>query len=83
MGNPEMTKPAFDRTYSVSLSYRIPMPVRAVRCFHTFAGPSSYPVCPRCRNTMAREYQAFCDRCGQALDWTDFSKAVVLRSRIL
>jgi len=27
---------------------------------------------------MEREYQCFCDHCGQALDWTGFSKAVIV-----
>ena len=27
---------------------------------------------------MEREYQSYCDRCGQALDWKGFSKALVI-----
>lgn len=27
------------------------------------------PVCPRCNRTLDREYQKFCDRCGQRLAW--------------
>ena len=28
-----------------------------------------FPVCPNCGITMEREYQSFCDRCGQKLAW--------------
>ena len=30
-----------------------------------------YPVCPRCQRTIERDYQSFCDRCGQYLEWLD------------
>ena len=32
----------------------------------------SYPICPRCRTSLEREYQSFCDRCGQALSWKKY-----------
>lgn len=38
----------------------------------------TYPVCPRCKLTLDREYQRFCDRCGQRLDWSRYDKAVVI-----
>ena len=28
-----------------------------------------YSKCPKCMSTLDRDYQSFCDRCGQALDW--------------
>lgn len=62
-------------------SYRTPMRVAAVRYFHRMTTPSSFPVCPRCHTSMEREYQAYCDRCGQALNWKGFRKAVVIMSR--
>lgn len=37
-----------------------------------------YPLCPRCNNTVEREYQAFCVCCGQKLDWRMLSKAVIM-----
>lgn len=36
-----------------------------------------YPVCPQCRCTIEREYQGFCDRCGQALDWDEYDRALI------
>ncbi len=27
---------------------------------------------------MERDYQIYCDRCGQRLDWNNFSKAAIL-----
>lgn len=38
----------------------------------------SFPVCPRCLATLEFEYQAYCDRCGQCLDWKGYAKAVVV-----
>ena len=57
------------------LTYRQPMPVLQIRCFRYSGGTTGFPVCPRCGITMEREYQRFCDRCGQRLDWRSFKKA--------
>ena len=35
----------------------------------------SFPVCPRCNSSLEREYQSYCDRCGQCLDWKEYRKA--------
>ena len=52
-----------------------PMRVRRV---HQYSENSAYPVCPGCHRTMEREYQYYCDRCGQCLDWDHFEDAVVI-----
>ncbi len=58
--------------------YRQPMRVASVLVFRM---EGAYPVCPQCGVTMEREYQNFCDRCGQCLDWSGYrSAAVVHRS---
>ena len=31
-----------------------------------------------CGRTMEREYQPYCDRCGQCLDWSAFSKTTMI-----
>ena len=41
-------------------------------------GLGCYPVCPYCKLTLDREYQHFCDRCGQELDWKDYSNAIII-----
>lgn len=56
-------------------AFRHPMPVNEI---HLHRGHYAYPVCPRCRTTPEREYQAYCDRCGQALDWKAFRRALVV-----
>ncbi|MCI8650731.1 MAG: hypothetical protein HFG20_11520 [Anaerotruncus sp.] len=61
--------------FSLAESYRQPMPVVEI---HLFQGGYAYPVCPRCKITLDREYQAYCDRCGQCLSWEDFDKAIVI-----
>lgn len=65
--------------FRIAASYRIPRPVVAVRRYSTSKWVTAYPVCPRCHLTMPREYQSFCDRCGQRLDWSDFGNAEVIR----
>ncbi len=55
----------------LELDYRIPRRVTAIRKISQYYAP----VCPKCNCTMAREYQSYCDRCGQALRWRGFSFA--------
>lgn len=58
-----------------ALSFRTPMIVYdAAR----FPGNIFYPRCPRCLLTIEREYQSYCDRCGQALNWKGYAKALHL-----
>lgn len=57
-------------------SYRRPMQVREYILYRsTFGGDSAYYLCPRCDITMEREYQAYCDRCGQKLGWNRIHQA--------
>lgn len=58
-----------------ALKYRIPAVVSEVRVFQNH---DAFPVCPNCRITLEREYQAFCDRCGQALDWSMLADALIV-----
>ena len=60
------------------MAFRKPMPVTHIRCFHFFHGLTGFPVCPQCGRTLEREYQPYCDRCGQCLDWKGFSKATII-----
>lgn len=57
------------------LSYRKPMQVVEIRklsnCF--------FAVCPRCQMTLECEYQAFCDRCGQRLNWRGFCQIKICK----
>jgi len=61
-----------------ALAYRVPMKVQRIRRIGCGAGASCYPVCPQCGCSLEREYQAFCDRCGQALNWKQFRNAEVV-----
>ena len=36
------------------------------------------PICICCKLTLDREHRYFCNRCGQALDWKDFSNAIII-----
>jgi len=57
------------------MSFRRPMKVTQVRMFPL---DGAYPVCPQCNISLEREYQRFCDRCGQRLDWKNYKKAEVI-----
>ena len=59
----------------LSPTYRISMPITEI---HVHWNCNSYSVCPRCKATMEREYQTFCDRCGQRLDWSQCEDARVV-----
>lgn len=62
-------------TEEAELSYRVAMPV--VQCVRVQCGMIC-PVCPRCEMCLDREYQAFCDSCGQKLNWEMFDEATVV-----
>lgn len=57
------------------IQWRTPM-----RVTHIFQLPSgdAFPVCPACQSTLEREYQRYCDRCGQRLGWKHFCHAAVI-----
>ena len=48
------------------------------RCYHTSHGLTMFPVCPGCGCTLEREYQKFCDRCGQMLDWSSYDQTAII-----
>lgn len=41
---------------------------------YSFKCGAEFPRYPRCGTTMEREYQCFCDRCGQRLNWSGFNE---------
>ena len=53
----------------LSLGYRLPLSVKEVR---RLGSDGYFPVCPKCNRTIEREYQSYCDRCGQKLNWDKF-----------
>ena len=55
-------------------SYRTPLQVTQLRTYRSAA----YYLCPRCNVTIEREFMAYCDRCGQCLDWRSSKKATVI-----
>ena len=61
--------------FYLSPTYRIPKQVKQI-CSYKWG--VDFPKCPRCGSTMEREYQRFCDRCGQRLSWRDFDDAEVI-----
>lgn len=60
-------------------SFREPMLVTRICCYKTFHSKTAYPICPRCSITLDREYQTYCDRCGQRLDWSRLRKATIIK----
>lgn len=59
-------------------TFRVPMTVTQLRWFRM---DGTYPVCPRCSSSLEREYQCYCDRCGQRLGWQDYERAEVIYPR--
>ena len=51
--------------------YRIPLEITEIIVYRD---RSSFPICPRCEISMDREYQGYCDRCGQRLAWNLYHK---------
>lgn len=57
-----------------SMTYRVPRQITKCRTYRKGKQITSYPVCPRYKICMEREYMAFCDRCGQKLAWDRLSE---------
>ena len=58
-----------------ALDFRRPMQVtRIIR----YPAGGAFPVCPQCSSTLEREYQNYCDRCGQRLGWRHLGCAKVV-----
>ena len=58
-----------------ALGYRQPMEVRELA---RYSSGGTFPVCPRCGSAMEREYQSYCDRCGQRLSWRELRRAQII-----
>lgn len=56
----------------LSYTFRMPKPVTKVR---VFSDRNMYAVCPRCNISMEYEYQLYCNRCGQHLEWSKYDEA--------
>ena len=42
-----------------------------------------YPLCPRCNFGVEREYQNYCEVCGQRLSWNQFARGRVTVKRLM
>ena len=60
---------------AAELAFRSAMAVKEIALYRS---GETYPLCPRCGVPLEREYQGFCDRCGQRLDWAGYSHALIV-----
>ena len=60
---------------TAALRFRQPMQIRALVRYRT---GGTFPLCPQCGLPLEREYQNFCDRCGQKLSWRHYARAEVI-----
>lgn len=58
-----------------AISYRTQLRVNSVI---VYLDENACSICPRCDNTLEREYKSYCDRCGQKLSWKGFSNAKII-----
>lgn len=73
----------FDRTPDELLlqgpaAFRSPMPVTHIHIRPLGEGTASFPVCPQCGCSLEREFQSYCDRCGQCLSWESYENTTAL-----
>lgn len=45
-------------------------------------GGNAFWICPNCKCTFEREYQSYCDRCGQRLKWPSLRKIDYIPSKL-
>ena len=74
-GGVPVTTETLWKLFCLLAEYRIKMKVSAAIQLRD----GVYYYCPRCKITLDREYQAYCDRCGQRLDWRGLRKVPVLK----
>lgn len=65
----------FSAFFHLLVTYRVPMMVKDMLIFRRYPENDIYYRCPRCQKLLARDFLAYCDRCGQCLDWRDYRKA--------
>lgn len=65
----------FSVFFRLLMTYRVPMVVKDMVSFYHFPEDNVYYRCPRCQELLPREFMAYCDRCGQCLDWREYRKA--------
>ena len=58
----------------LSPTYRLPR-TRTVTAVRIYRDKNIFSVCPRCDVCIEREYQGYCHRCGQYLDWSNLEEA--------
>ena len=58
-----------------ALRYRQPMEVRELIRYRS---GGTFPICPQCRSAVERDYQQYCDRCGQCLSWRKIDRAQII-----
>ena len=61
-------------TTEESLLYRQPERVAEIIVYRNGV---TVAICPKCHKAIDRDYQAFCDSCGQKLKWTAKRKMTV------
>ena len=66
--------------YIVILPENIPAPVERVRYYRNTQYP--YAVCPNCKSVIERDYQNYCETCGQKLDWKMFGRKVSIEEYV-
>ncbi len=71
-------KPRARKPHIDPADYRSPLQIAQVRIFQN---RHAYYVCPRCDSSLDREYMAYCDRCGQCLNWRKRKKALPIYIR--
>ena len=65
----------FSVFFHLLMTYRAPMMVQDAMVFRHFSENHLYYRCPRCQKLLERDFMAYCDSCGQCLDWCNYKKA--------
>lgn len=65
----------FSVFFQLLMTYRTPMMVDEAIIYRKAFTDDLYYRCPRCQTFLARDFMAYCDRCGQCLNWSDYKKA--------
>ena len=64
----------FSVFFQLLMTYRMPMKVQDAIVFRRFPHDHLFYRCPRCQELLERDFMAYCNHCGQYLDWHDYKQ---------
>ena len=60
-----------------------PMKIKKVYCKRKGNLVAYIPICPSCESSLRREYENYCEKCGQKLSWSNYEDSELIMDESL